>query len=226
MLRGKTRRNPLRQIEEQRYLWLFRAFCILFIVSVITNIVLISTYDKISPSAKREAFFVSSETGNIDALYVDRTKNDNFSISQNSTGYEIAKSYILSYIIDRESVFANPSTMQNLWGVNGFVYNFSSSDVYKDFINSNYYRSSIVNRDKKVISANISEQNLQYQPNTNVWIATVDIKTTNSDGTNPTFSSKEIKVSCDFTVGKDKIDLKNKWINPLGFKITSYEYLK
>ncbi|MCR5506748.1 MAG: type IV secretion system protein [bacterium] len=214
----------MREIDEQRYLWLFRIFGIFLVISIFLNIVLLVAFSKISPEPKRELFFVSSQNGNVENVYITKTNNQSFDISQDSVGYEIAKSYISEYIVERESLYSDRVKMSELFGLNGNLYFLSSKSVYEKFISSEEYRTALINKNKEVKVVNIEK--LDYQPKSNKWIAEISIKTTNILGVNPEITTKIISITCDFTTKPVVKNAKNMWINPLGFEITSYEYVK
>ncbi|MBR1544959.1 MAG: hypothetical protein IJ638_03385, partial [Alphaproteobacteria bacterium] len=186
--------------------------------------VLLVAFQKISPEPKRELFFVSSQNGNIENIYVSKNNSQPFDISQDSVGYEIAKNYISEYIIDRESLYSDRSKMASIFGISGNLFFLSSKPVYERFISSEEYKSAILNKNKEVKVVNIEK--LDYQPKSKKWIAEISVKTTNALGINPEITTKKILITCNFTT-KDVIkNTKNMWINPLGFEITNYEYLK
>ncbi len=213
----------MRKLDEQRYLWLFRVFGIFLVISIFFNIILYLSFDKISPTVKREAFFVSSENDNTDVIYVTKTL-DNFEIEQNSVGYSIAQSYISQYIIDRESLFSSRKKMQDLWGTRSNLFFFSSRKLYENFINSDYYKTYLINKDKKIIIANLKSLPL-YQPKSKEWTAVVELKITDFNGLNPIFETKNIRIKADFIKKNRKLNLENEWKNPLGFEITEYQYV-
>ena len=124
----------MKKIDEQRYLWLLRIFGIFIALSIILNIVLIFSLNKIAPQTKWEAFFVEAQDKNIETLYIQRASNLN--ISQNSVGYQIAKSYIIQYIIERESLYTNPVKMRQLWGIDSNLFFMSTENTYKSFYTS------------------------------------------------------------------------------------------
>ena len=214
----------MKQIDEQRYLWLFRIFGLFLVISIFLNVVLLIAFSKISPTPKRELFFVSSQNGDVENLYITKTNDQAFAIAQGSVGYEIAKDYISNYIIDRESVYSDRSKMANIFGVDGNIYYFSSKSVYEKFLSSAEYRFALLNPDKKVKVVNVEK--IDYQPKSKKWVVDISVKSTNLFGTDPEITTKKIVITCKFS-GESKLkSTKNKWINPLGFEITGYEYLK
>ena len=216
----------MKQIDEQRYLWLFRAFSILLFISVIANIVLLSTYFVISPEPKREAFFVNTQTGNVQEFYVRRAMDNGrgLRVAIGNVGYDIAEAYITDYVVNRESVFSDGMLMQKLWGFSGPVYYYSTKDVYNTFVRSSEYRNSLINRDKYVVSVDVEKP--QYQPKANEWIVDVNLRTTDKNGLNPVMSRKKIRIRAEFVHGvEEKLNPADMWINPLGFKVTSYQYI-
>ena len=210
----------MRQIDEQRYLWLFRVFCILFVLSVVANFTLLLTFFEISPEPKREAFFVSAQSDTPKEFFIQRSIR--YGMSRNDIGYGIAEAYISDYVVNRESVYSDGALMQKMWGYNGPVYYYSTKDVYNAFVKSSEYRNSLINKDKLVVSVDIKK--ITYQPQSREWIVDVSLKTTNTLGLDASVTTKKIRITADFITGKEKLN-KNKWENPLGFKITSYQYV-
>ncbi|MBP3616286.1 MAG: hypothetical protein IJ473_03575 [Alphaproteobacteria bacterium] len=213
----------MKQIDEQRYLWLFRVFGLFLVISIFLNIILLIAFSKIAPEPKKELFFVSSQIGNIENLYVRKTKNP-FEISQNSDGYELAKNYISEYIVNRESLYSDRIKMSDIFGIHGPIYYLSSKSVYEKFISSDEYKNALLNKNKEVKIVNI--ERIEYQPQSNKWVAKITVKTTNSLGINPEIATKQLSITCKFSSKSFTKNSKNKWINPLGFEITGYEYLK
>ena len=213
----------MKHIDEQRYLWLFRAFSVLLVLSVVANIVLLSAYLAIAPEPKQEAFFVDVQTGTAKEFYVQRPKSAQLNIAIGSVGYEIAEAYIADYVVNRESVYSDGMLMQKLWGFNGPVYYYSSKDVYSAFVRSVEYRNSLINRDRYVVSVEVGTP--QYQPQAKLWVVDATLKTTDkSNGTIET-KNKRIQITADYMQGEEKLNSADMWNNPLGFRVTSYKYL-
>ncbi len=224
LIRGNKRRCILRHIDEQRYLWLFRAFGIFLVISIFLNITLIVAFEKVSPQPKKEAFLITGENRDISKIYLERKNNSDLDISQDNVGYVIAKNYISQYIINRESIFLNRGKMLNLWGTESEIFYLSSTPVYNQFVNSDYYKQGIINSNRQIITTSITD--LEYQSKSKEWIAVVKLKKTDENGLNPIFETKRIRIKSKFTTGKVSLTPQKEWENPLGFKITEYEYIK
>ena len=213
----------MRSLDEQRDVWILRIFLILFVISVISNFILFIAFVGISPVPKSELFFVVAENNNITDVYVKRALSKKFNIDQDSLGFEISKQYITDYIIERESLFTDKILMNKKYDETGMIYNFSTVKVYNDFVNSSEYLEKIKNDNNQVKTVVI--KNIEFQPKSKNWVVMVEIKTTDSFGLNPIYQNKKIKITAGFMPGVEKISLHNKGINPLGFKIISYEYM-
>ncbi len=213
----------MRKLDEQRYLWLFRVFGIFLVISIFLNMILYIAFEKISPTLKKEVFFISSEGDEVDTIYITNT-NKNFEINQGNVGYEIAKNYISQYIIDRESLFSSREEMQQLWGLDGNIYSFSSKKVYEDFIKSSNYQKFLINKDKEVIITTIDD--IEYQNKSKKWIAKINLKIKDVKGLLLREEIKNIEIIADFINKNRKLLPSTEWKNPLGFQITKYEYIK
>ncbi len=213
----------MKQIDDQRYLWLLRVFSIFMVLTIILNIILLYTLDKISPQTKWEAFLIQSENDNIETLYVQRSSN--LSIKQNSVGYQIARAYILDYIIERESLYTNYEKMMSLWGIDSNLYYMSSEEVYNEFYNSPAFKNGLSNPTKEIISVSINQDDIQYLSSLNTWEAIATLNISDITGLNKRSQIKKIEIKADFEKSPYKKDAKSMWKNPLGFKITQYKYI-
>ena len=114
--------------------------------------------------------------------------------------------------------------MLNLWGTESEIFYLSSTPVYNQFVNSDYYKQGIINSNRQIITTSITD--LEYQSKSKEWIAVVKLKKTDENGLNPMFETKRIRIKSKFTTGKVSLTPQKEWENPLGFKITEYEYIK
>ncbi len=214
----------MKKIDEQRYLWLLRIFGIFIALSIILNIVLIFSLNKIAPQTKWEAFFVEAQDKNIETLYIQRASNLN--ISQNSVGYQIAKSYIIQYIIERESLYTNPVKMRQLWGIDSNLFFMSTENTYKSFYTSSDFKNGILNPNKEIITVSINPDDIQYHSKLNLWEALATLNITDEYGLNKRTEIKKIQIKAKFLETPYKKDTKSMWKNPLGFVIEEYKYIK
>lgn len=213
----------MKKIDEQRYLWILRVFGIFMVLSVILNLILIFSFNKIAPQTKWEAFFVESQDDNIDTVYIQRASNLN--ISQNSLGSQIAKTYIIEYIIDRESLYLNPIRMKNLWGPESNIFFLSSEQVYRDFYNSRNFKNGILNPNKQIITVSVNPDDVQYHSTLNLWEAFATLTITDQFGLNKKSEIRKIQIKAKFLQTPYKKDSKSMWKNPLGFVIEEYKYM-
>lgn len=212
----------MKKIDEQRYLWILRVFGIFMVLSVILNLILIFSFNKIAPQTKWEAFFVESQDDNIDTVYIQRASNLN--ISQNSIGSQIAKTYIIEYIIDRESLYLNPIRMKNLWGPDSNIFFLSSEQVYRDFYNSRDFKNGILNPNKQIITVSVNPDDVQYHSTLNLWEAFATLTITDQFGLNKKSEIRKIQIKAKFLQTPYKKNSKSMWKNPLGFVIEEYKY--
>ncbi|MBD5398176.1 hypothetical protein HDR60_01560 [bacterium] len=194
------------------------------VLSLILNLILLFSFNKISPQTKWEAFFVEAQDDNIENLYIQRTSNLN--IYQNSIGSQIAKTYITQYIIERESLYTNPIIMKNLWGPESNLFFLSSENVYKDFYNSPDFRNGFLNPSKQIITVSVNPDDIQYHSGLNLWEAFITLNITDQFGLNKKTEVKKIQIKAKFLETPYKKNAKAMWKNPLGFVIEEYKYIK
>ena len=214
----------MKKIDEQRYLWLLRVFIIFMVLSLILNLILLFSFDKIAPQTKWEAFFVEAQDDNIESLYIQRSSD--LSIYQNSIGNQIAKTYITQYVIERESLYTNPVKMRQIWGPDSNLFFLSSENVYKDFYNSPYFKHGLLNPEKQIITVSINPDDVQYHTELNLWEIFATLNITDQFGLNKKTEIKKIQIKAKFLQTPYKKNSKAMWKNPLGFVIEEYKYIK
>lgn len=211
----------MKQLDQQRYLWLLRVFIIFLIISIFTNIILFMSFEKISPIPKREVFFVNSRNASADVLYItDTNTNNQLNISQDTVGYEIAEKYISTYIINRETVYSNPDMMRKIWGKDGFVFYYSSKSVYDAFLNSPQYIEAVMPQEAQIV--NVQIETIIYHSKSKEWKASILKQVMDIRGRELSTTKENITLKGDFSTSSLKRSSKNKWENPLGFEITEY----
>ena len=215
----------MKQLDEQRYFWLFRVLGIFLVISIFLNITLLASFEKISPTVKKEVFFVSSGNENIESLYITNT-DSNYEIALGNVGYEIAKNYISSYIIDRETIYSDLNLIEENWWLDSQVFYLSSKDVYNEFMKSQIYQNTVSsNIRNKIVS--VKSCDVEYQPTSKKWIANIVLKISDATGLNSYEEQRKIIVYARFLTSDNiKKTFAKKWVNPLGFEIYKYEYEK
>lgn len=214
----------MKQIDERRYLWLLRVFALFITLSIMLNVVLIVSFEKIAPKTKWEAFFVQAGREDIQTLYIKRSSDLN--IYQNSVGQSIAKIYITQYVIDRETLFVNPVNTRNLLGLDSNVFFLSSEKLYKEFYNSEAFKMAMQNPKKEIITVSIAKDDIQYHSKPNEWEVFATLNITDKNGLNKRTEVKKIKIKANFLEAPIKKTINLMWKNPLGFVITEYDYVK
>lgn len=211
----------MKTIDEQRYLWLLRAFGVLASLLIALNMVLILTFSRIAPQDKMEAFFVQTGDESRQAIYMQRAAN--LEVRQDSLGLRIARNMIRKYIVDRESVSLERARAETLAGPDSDVYYMSAPELYREFASGEEYRARILNPARLVASVSVKDDDVNYMSRLGTWEAKFALTTMDANGMNRKTEQKTAKIEAAFDASAMTRSGRESWRNPLGFKILKYE---
>ena len=204
---------------------------IIFLASITLILFLLSLFIEYPDTLSGEATLntekpavkvVMPSDGNLTLVKAPKTvvkKGELIAIVKNAANYQdvlsVKKTLQEFYNIRYDTLYRRLPTHAQLGELN---------PVYNQFVNSDYYKQGIINSNRQIITTSITD--LEYQSKSKEWIAVVKLKKTDENGLNPMFETKRIRIKSKFTTGKVSLTPQKEWENPLGFKITEYEYIK
>jgi type IV secretory pathway component VirB8 len=214
----------LKKIDEQRYLWLLRAFGVFAALLVILNIVLLSAFDRIAPQNKIEAFFIQTLDDDKQTIYVQRAAQPE--MRQDSLGQRIAKGMIIKYISDRETTLLESSKMHELAGPESDLFYASSPEVWKEFSSSEAYKAHMLNPSRQIATVEINPDAVQYMSTLGTWEAVFTLTTMDANGVNRKSEPRIAEIAVQFAPNSINRSGRARWRNPLGFTVIKYETRK
>jgi len=196
-----------KRLDEQNYLWLMRAFTVFAAVSALLAAVLVIAYLTISPGYKWDAFFVAFRSDNVETMFVRRINNK--TITRDSVAESIAKHLIATYVHARET-FA--------FDANSEIVFMSSAEVRREMLKTR--------RPAGTITAAVTSEGVQFHDRQDLWVVEVELTLTDKAGAKRQIRRK-IELKATFLHGQPEQMAERsgalKWVNPLGFMVTSYK---
>ena len=117
-------------LRERRYLWTARAFAIVFVVSFITNIIMLMALFSLVPLVRVQPYELIFSDKNTQTVAVQPLQADKTVLNG------ISESMIRQYVTARHSITSDPDEMAYRWGANGIVRQLSTDNIFASFSRS------------------------------------------------------------------------------------------
>ena len=114
-------------LRERRYLWTARAFAMIFIVSMITNILMLMSLSSLTPLVRVQPYELTFSDKKSQTVRIEP-----FDLGQNAMN-AISESMIRRYVTARHTITADKDEMAARWGMGGLVQLLSSDSVFDTF---------------------------------------------------------------------------------------------
>lgn len=114
-------------LRERRYLWTARAFAIVFVVSFITNIIMLMALFSLVPLVRVQPYELIFSDKNTQTVAVQPLQADKTVLNG------ISESMIRQYVTARHSITSDPDEMAYRWGANGIVRQLSTDNIFASF---------------------------------------------------------------------------------------------
>lgn len=202
-------------LRERRYLWTARAFVMVFVVSLITNILMLTALFSLVPLTRVQPYELvfsdkASQTVTISPLRVS---------SNIANG--ITESMIRQYVTVRHTITSDPDEMAYRWGPNGPINLWSTGNTYQLFANESgkvleAAVKSQITRDVEINSVIPYARGSQGE----YWNVDFNLVTMS-----PQNASKEVVpyvATIYVTYEPFKGTWENRLKNPVGFRVTQY----
>lgn len=202
-------------LRERRYLWTARAFFMVFVVSVIVNIFMLSALFSLVPLTRVQPYELVFSDKNAQTVEVlpfqpraDLIKG-------------ISESMIRQYVVSRHTMTADPDEMAYRWGPNGLVALLSTDSTFSQF----------VGEAQKILEVAISKQVTRnviitsvmpyaYGESGEYWVVSFTLETMS-----PQRASKErtaYVATVYVTYEPFRGTWENRLKNPIGFRVMQY----
>jgi type IV secretory pathway component VirB8 len=199
-----------------------KAVIIIFILSIVINFILLITINSLTPTKRIEPYYVAMRSKADHIMKIERAVNTRKPDLSNKWERSFVEALIRKYVILRESIVPNNYDMDKKWGSNSDVFYMSSDRVIEDFTNWPIYTKGLNNPDDLVREVHINT--IEFQPNRVEWDVNGYYIDRYPEGTSEIKKDFEITIKVDFDLSDIERKYKNRWKNPLGFKVIQYEH--
>lgn len=125
---NKNDKNTSQEVlQEDRYLWMARAFSIVALLSFIAIILMIVALSGLTPLLRVQPFWIRMQAKDNQAISIVRPSADRLDSEK------LQEALARDYLINRYTITSDPEEMERVWGQEGPIAAMSSEAVYRAF---------------------------------------------------------------------------------------------
>ena len=204
-------------LQEERYLWMARAFSLIALLAFIANILMLIALSGLMPLMRIQPFYLQAQDKDHQVISIVRPNPEDLDLDV------LQESLVREYLLARFGIGADVSEVERRWGIDGVVFAMSASSVYETFFKteSSYLlklaRDEGLTRDVRIGWVN------RKRRNPDVWeaeIETIDMGPRKEDKETKKWN---VKLEVAFQTSRRKMEWAQRLRNPLGFVVTNFE---
>ena len=204
--------------KERSYLWMARVFCLMCVVTLITDLILFSAVESLNPLVRVQPFYITTQAKDRQIVNIMRPHpallNDRM----------LQESFVRQYIVARFGMGTDVSELERRWGVDGTIQWMSSDSVFTDFLRD--YAAGLIQKSKEIgLTRDVDILNVRQIPRENgqiVWQAEVRATDMSRSTPDPQRTDWLVQLSIRFGQFRRGLTWEERLKNPLGFVVDMY----
>lgn len=216
----QTSRNAREILQEERYLWMARAFVVMLVLAIICDIVLLIALANVTPVLRVQPFYLEIQNKDQQTISVIAPKPETLNSDT------LKESLVRQYVLSRYGVGSDLAELEQRWGLDGPVYWLSDQLVYDEFtakeadkLRPLAHRDSFV-RNARILNVKKTQSGGPYGPDE--WAVDVEFSDTNRASTSEVKSVFHINMATAFRPTRKGLSWADRLKNPLGFVVLDF----
>ncbi len=208
---------PRQVLQEDRYLWMARAFVVMFVLAIVCDLILLIALSNVVPVLRVQPFYVEAQNKDQQVIFVTPARKE--TLDSNA----LKESFVREYILSRYGVDSDLMELEERWGIDGPVFWMSDQSVYDEFVEKEQRPlQSLARQDNLTRKVFITSLNkLPSEGQTEFWKVEFKIEESNRISDKPpTFWVAEVGTI--FRPLQTGRPWKDRLKNPLGFTVVSF----
>lgn len=202
-------------LQEERYLWMARAFIMMTVLAGLANLALLMALSGVVPFLRIQPFYLQLQTKEEQIVSIQRPSAASFNSNL------IQENLVRQYVIDYFTVSSDLEEQEYRWGNDGPIRRMSSQPVFMSFKSKEAQTALQLAREKKFTRHVdiISSNPLERRKNGGVWQVFVKFVDNAQDFNEPNISEYEIRLDISF-VPQRNVPRSEALKNPFGFLVS------
>lgn len=217
----ETRLSSQEILQEERYLWMARAFSLVALLAFVANLLMLFALSGLNPLVRVQPFYLQTQAKDEQVLSIVRPPKEELNSEI------LQQSLIREYLLARFGISSDPNEVERRWGIDGPVFSMSAPSVYQDFLNQEstkmleQARQDGLTRNVRIGVVNRQEDYSNID-GSSVWIADIELIDM-SQKISDSFNSKwKVTMEVVFLPPRKNIEWSQRLRNPLGFTVTKF----
>ena len=127
MQQGK-RASARAVLQEERYLWMARAFVVMFVLAIICDLILLIALINVTPVMRVQPFYLEAQNKEQQVISVERPSPETLKSDA------LKESLVRQYLDARFGVSSDLAELEARWGIDGLVFWMSDQSIYEAFL--------------------------------------------------------------------------------------------
>ena len=206
-------------LQEERYLWMARAFALVSLLALIANLLMIVALSGLTPLIRVQPFYIQVQDKDKQVISIEQVSPEELE------SIVLKESLVREYLLARFGIGSDVDEVERRWGVEGTVVGMSDESVYREF----WEKESVEMLKMARIDGLTRDVNILYvneestdQGAGSRWVAEIEL-IDRSQRISSSFSSRwAIEMVIRFDPTGRKIPWSQRLKNPLGFRVTHF----
>ena len=213
-------RSAREVLQEERYLWMARAFVVMMVLAVICDVILLIALANVTPVLRIQPFYVEIQNKDQQIVSVMRPTLETLNSDI------LKESLVRQYILARFGVGSDLTELEERWGADGPVSWMSDEAIYAEFLQKeSKHAQNLAQADNFVRNVRILSVNKTRAggPNgSDTWQAELEFQDMDRTRTKPVISRCVADLATVFRPTRAGLTWSDRLKNPLGFVISDF----
>ena len=211
-------------LQEERYLWMSRAFVVMVVLAIICNVILLIALANVTPVMRVQPFYLEIQDKNHQVINIVRPSVETLDSDL------LKESLLRQYLLARFGMGSDLTELEERWGEDGIVYWMSVDSVFAQFTEEARkllhlaYEDNLV-RNVRILSAKKASQG-SAKGAADVWEVKLEFQDIDRSSEEPKFQYFVAKVEVIFQPTRSGLLWSQRLKNPLGFTVTRFGLTK
>ena len=208
-------------LQEERYLWMARAFSLIALLAFVANVLLLVALSGLTPLLRVQPFYMQAQNKDYQVISIVRP---DFSSMSDEDLKILQESLVREYLLARFGISSDISEVEKRWGIDGVVFAMSESSVYDTFFKTESItgleqaQRDGLTRDVRILRVNRQEK----YPDSSRWVAEVELVNMSQRISEQYASRWLVTMEVMFQPTHRKMSWAQRLRNPLGFMVTKF----
>lgn len=211
-------RTSREMLQEERYLWMARAFVVMLVLAAICDFVLLIALANVTPVMRVQPFYIETNSKEQQIISVSEPRGDTL----NSDALQ--ESFVRQYLMARFGIGSDLKELERRWGTDGPVFWMSSQSTYEAFnVEAQKLKEEA---ERNNFTRDVEIRHVNKRPHSSsrydAWTAEIVLK----DGNRASVKKEENVFVAELRVNFRPTQKKLKWgdrlKNPLGFVVLDF----